>query len=943
MARRRKRPPAQGDQRQGAKKFKRSPSIDDELVDHGLYDAHTKAIIDLTASDDGDEPMNDAHPKVIVDLNASDDGDEPMDNASSSSISKDVPRIRVHSAGEYEKLPYRRDLAKYSRIEYGGARTRNINFSQNDRLRVEATARKEAQVPLECTPASISFEGNLQRIYLKGERKAVAVVVSTELPRLVNEYAVTLTATICGKKSQYLGTVRNMSFAKSCYIRIVVYGFLEQGHAVATTLANGDLFLQHPGESEFDRSVKYFNPQYLLAPRQEMPPLEKLSIYICCSSRGSEDASAPALLRGDERNQILKIFDTTYMPHGTLTMVEPSPRLVAKLKRHQIEALTMMVEKEAGIHEYAQFPTIWKHFESPSGQARYQNVVTKKFERARPPSIGGGILADEMGLGKTLSSISLICHGLDILDSKPEMGKISSRATLIVTPKSTIPGWENQIERHVKPGKLRWLTYHGPKRNQLGDLSSYDVVLTTYSTVMFDRTNNGPLFDRDWARIMLDEAHRIRNQDTQTFIDVSSLRASYRWCLTGTPIQNRLDDYGALLTFVRVPPFLLEEEFEKYLKKPIAENKKDGLQLLKEVVAATCLRRTKSDPALALNLPKKKERIEIIEMPREDRELYEFFKHFCYLTAASKKKGARKAGASNILGLLSTLRLICDHGVALIPNASLQSWRDRDLDLLTLEMLETGAGRCVSCNDEIDKLETAVPTVKELHCGHVLCERCTETSQYSASQSPSAPGEFNPTPLPRGQLISPLTRQHPPSAKVKALLRNVAKGEARGRVGTMPSKCVIFSCWTKMLDLIGFALRDEGMEFRRIDGSSSLSDRRSALKEFNDNGECNIMLASLEAAGEGIDLTAANSVHIVEPSWNPMAEAQAVDRIHRMGQQRDVEVIRYIYVQDVQNDKLRLIKQTLSSSEEDTEDIVDERFTVSLSMAFCKSYERTPH
>lgn len=106
-----------------------------------------------------------------------------------------------------------------------------------------------------------------------------------------------------------------------------------------------------------------------------------------------------------------------------------------------------------------------------------------------------------------------------------------------------------------------------------------------------------------------------------------------------------------------------------------------------------------------------------------------------------------------------------------------------------------------------------------------------------------------------------------------------------------------------MLDLIGTALRDKEVAFCRIDGQSSLPQRREALELFGRAGSAGgtnnkhrptIMLATIGAAGEGIDLSAASTVHLVEPHWNPMAEAQAIDRVHRIGQQRDVDVIRYI-------------------------------------------------
>lgn len=125
-----------------------------------------------------------------------------------------------------------------------------------------------------------------------------------------------------------------------------------------------------------------------------------------------------------------------------------------------------------------------------------------------------------------------------------------------------------------------------------------------------------------------------------------------------------------------------------------------------------------------------------------------------------------------------------------------------------------------------------------------------------------------------------------------------------------------------MLDLVGDAFRANGLKFQRLDGQLSLHQRKAALESFGSDLECNIMLASIGAAGEGyasgsnsmlssihaysnpiirIDLTAANSVHIMEPHWNPMAEAQAIDRVHRFGQSREVEVVRYIVNESIEN------------------------------------------
>ena len=118
-----------------------------------------------------------------------------------------------------------------------------------------------------------------------------------------------------------------------------------------------------------------------------------------------------------------------------------------------------------------------------------------------------------------------------------------------------------------------------------------------------------------------------------------------------------------------------------------------------------------------------------------------------------------------------------------------------------------------------------------------------------------------------------------------------------------------------MLDLIQLALQNHGFRFQRIDGSTSLENRKKAFNKFNDDPTYTIMLASIGSAGEGwvdrlpihsvllkltshncgrVDLTVANHVHLIEPQWNPMVEAQAIDRVHRIGQEREVVITRYI-------------------------------------------------
>ncbi|KAF5659326.1 hypothetical protein FDENT_13940 [Fusarium denticulatum] len=700
-------------------------------------------------------------------------------------------------------------------------------------LMVKATCTQSNLATQECNPVTLDFEGRLLRVREENSNRRIAVVVSNALFRLVNEFAVTLTANICGKKppivytSKKKGqTISEIDGIKFCSLRIVVYGFVLQKDEISAILAQDELFLQHPGKTEFDRTV-----------------------------------------------------------------------------RHQVEALVMMIEKEAGVYENAQFPAIWVPHTSPRGEIRYQNIVTETFKMSRPPPISGGILADEMGLGKTLSTLSLICHFLDEKEKRPDKVRDQPRGTLIVTPKSTIYSWEKQIKTWVEFPKLCW----------------------------------------QWKVRDILTSHKIRNSSSQIFAVMSKLQTQSRWCLTGTPIQNSLDDFGALLAFIKIPPFETAAHFDHYVINPIKKNRRKGFSMLRKVVAATCLRRTKATYGQILNLPQKTERVDIIDMGREDRRLYEFFKRFSYLTAGLDKISKKKP-ATNILVLISMLRLICNHGEALLPEAALKAWKEKDSSVLSWEVLEANIKRCISCKFEIEESGTAISLTEDLPCGHTMCSRCASKSQSSASLAPclecrvSAGSQAIPiigaslsqSEAMNGHASKP---KPPPSAKVQALIRNISRAEKGPESRVDRPKSVVFSYWTKMLDLIGFALNSQGFQFQRIDGQSSMSQRKAALETFGSDPEYNVMLASIGAAGEGIDLTSASIVHIVEPHWNPMAEAQAVDRVHRIGQQKDVYVIRYIandsieqYVQWMQRDKQRLITESLSISEEKPQDVDEVRW-----------------
>jgi len=181
----------------------------------------------------------------------------------------------------------------------------------------------------------------------------------------------------------------------------------------------------------------------------------------------------------------------------------------------------------------------------------------------------GGILADDMGMGKTLQAIALLLKTrgkktLDVSDSTV------NTTTLVVAPVVALNQWQNEIAKYTKEGSLKVLVYHGSDRTKDPDvLTSYDVVLTSYSIIETDyrfekvgyvqkkerKFKPSILHEIHWNRVILDEAHSIKDRSCSTAKSAFALNADARWSLTGTPLQNRIGELFSLVRFLRITPW----------------------------------------------------------------------------------------------------------------------------------------------------------------------------------------------------------------------------------------------------------------------------------------------------------------------------------------------------------------------------------------------------
>src|SRR5450432_1389776 len=270
----------------------------------------------------------------------------------------------------------------------------------------------------------------------------------------------------------------------------------------------------------------------------------------------------------------------------------------------------------------------------------------------------GGVLADDMGLGKTLQTIA---H----LSTEKASGRMSE-PSLVLMPTSLIGNWQRELKKFAP--HLRVVTLHGSKRDaRRREIPEADVVLTTYPLLLRDLEH---FRDREFHLLILDEAQAIKNPRSQINKAVSALSARHRLCLSGTPVENNLEELWSLFDFL-MPGFLGDaNRFRTTFRTPI---ERDGnvqkLEALRAAVAPFILRRMKEH--VARDLPPKTELVRPVELTGDQRELYESIRAAAHseVRTAIRKKGI-PASAIAILDALMKLRQVCcDPRLVTVPSA----------------------------------------------------------------------------------------------------------------------------------------------------------------------------------------------------------------------------------------------------------------------------------
>jgi superfamily II DNA or RNA helicase len=411
----------------------------------------------------------------------------------------------------------------------------------------------------------------------------------------------------------------------------------------------------------------------------------------------------------------------------------------------------------------------------------------------------GGCLADDMGLGKTVQVLALLEH----------LRTDAAGPSLVVVPRSLIFNWQQEAARFTPALRVR--DYTGAHRRRGGlDPAEFDLLLTTYGTLRRD----APLLrDVEFEYAILDEAQAIKNTTTASAKAARLLRARHKLAVSGTPIENSLNELWSLFEFLN-PGMLGAARGFHALKAQHAEEEGElpgGRELLARALRPFILRRTKEE--VARDLPLKQEQTLMVELETSQRKLYDELRdHYRKnLLARVAEVGLERSKIHVLEALLRLRQAACHPGLIDQKRAS----------------------------DAGSKLDVLIDKLKEL----------------------------------------------------------VAEGH----------KALVFSQFTSFLALVVARLDREKIPYEYLDGQTR--DRAERVQHFQSEKGPPVFLISLRAGGQGLNLTAADYVFVLDPWWNPAVENQAIDRAHRIGQTRPVIAMRLI-ARDTVEEKVLELQQT---------------------------------
>lgn len=464
-----------------------------------------------------------------------------------------------------------------------------------------------------------------------------------------------------------------------------------------------------------------------------------------------------------------------------------------------------------------------------------------------------GVLCDDMGLGKTLQTLCMVASDHHMRAEEYEKtGDPNSRKlpSLIVCPPTLSGHWQQELRTYAP--FLKAVAYVGPpsERGKVRDrLLDADVVITSYDICRNDADILGPVA---WNYCVLDEGHLIKNPKAKTTMAVKKLVSNHRLILSGTPIQNNVLELWSLFDFL-MPGFLgTEKVFQDRFAKPIAASRFSkssskeqeagalAIEALHKQVLPFLLRRLKEE--VLNDLPPKILQNYYCDLSDLQKKLFEDFTRKEGSKLAQEAGSGDKEAKQHIFQALQYMRKLCNSPAMVMKEGHKQ------YDAIQAYL----AARNTSLKDPIHAPKLTALRDLLVDCG--------------IGTSPTLSKQSSTEMITADQAVS-------------------------------PHRALIFCQMKEMLDMVEDTVLRKmlpSVTFSRLDGSVEASKRQDIVNNFNSDPSIDCLLLTTSVGGLGLNLTGADTVIFVEHDWNPQKDLQAMDRAHRIGQKKVVNVYRLI-------------------------------------------------
>ncbi|EIT83144.1 DNA excision repair protein Rad16 [Aspergillus flavus] len=554
----------------------------------------------------------------------------------------------------------------------------------------------------------------------------------------------------------------------------------------------------------------------------------------------------------------------------------------------------------------------------------------------------GGLLGDEMGMGKTIQAVSLLMSDYPV-----------GQPSLVVVPPVALMQWQSEIKEYTN-GQLKVLVYHNSnskvKSLSEKDLLTYDVIMISYSGLESIHRKEWKGWNRGdgivkadsiihsihYHRLILDEAHSIKQRTTSVARACFALKAKYKWCLSGTPVQNRIGEFFSLLRFLEIRPFACyfckqcncqelhwsQDEgkrcthckhsgfshvsiFNQEILNPITERnnpeaRTEALSKLRLITDRIMLRRIKRDHTASMELPPKR----VVLHNEFFGEIERDFSRSIMTNSTRQfdtyvSRGVMLNNYANIFGLIMQMRQVANH-----PDLILKKHAQSGQNVLVCSICDEPAEEAIRsrCHHEFCR-RCAKDYVQSFNTGTVIdCPRCHIPLSIDFEQPDIEQEEEH---IKKNSIINRIRMENwTSSTKIEMLVYELYKLRSKKQT----HKSIVFSQFTSMLQLVEWRLRRAGFNTVMLDGTMTPAQRQKSIDFFMNNVDVEVFLVSLKAGGVALNLTEASRVFIVDPWWNPAAEWQSADRCHRIGQRRPCVITR-LCIEDSVESRIVLLQE----------------------------------